>query len=560
MEPSITHTTAIATIARLTNPEKLSRLRASRAANGRMNRCMYWLHMVETIGGDVPAIVDQALAARPERPGERRLTKHSLLRNYKRMRMHGAFTPENLTRLQQGHAAVASRWKYQGQTLEVDHVIPVRLAPELSAKIANLAYLPRLANRRKADRVARAAVTLLRFYHKQDIVSKETLEHAQILQAGGKATRLAPMPLPTAGVSVRSGAPIPAGDKAYAAPSIGAQAIDPRRLIVGMSSIVESLQDWEPRADAAISTAESTLNRTAEHIDRGRHRLVVAQSRHRDDEVTIGRLEADLSSWKTRVVHSLELVNQCLADAQKARSRADAAVTLWSNELEEARTWLATAREREEHARDEVDRAERALSEAESELSHAEAELSSARSETVCVGTDKDGRGIYRAVDTGPYEEAVRQAWRQVQNCRDWLSRAEHELSVAIADREAAQERVRVCERALELAQGAAQSASAAWDTTLDAQARIQRAEEDHQHASYLASTARQELAGQHTAVSAMGSFIRAADTRQAEAAEACREAHRHHSVSRQKSTQGGLEIQWRSEQLKAFDAPISGL
>jgi len=79
------------------------------------------------------------------------VVKEMLLRNFVFCERYGVLTPENLDRMQHGHAPLVPAGTYRGQPYEVDHVLPLASYPQLGNELANLFYLPRTLNRRKSD-------------------------------------------------------------------------------------------------------------------------------------------------------------------------------------------------------------------------------------------------------------------------------------------------------------------------------------------------------------------------------------------------------------------------
>jgi hypothetical protein len=75
------------------------------------------------------------------------------VRNLKIADQLGLLSGENLNKLRNGHAGVVSRGPYAGESVEIDHVVPYSLAPEVGNELANLEMLPRTLNRRKSNRV-----------------------------------------------------------------------------------------------------------------------------------------------------------------------------------------------------------------------------------------------------------------------------------------------------------------------------------------------------------------------------------------------------------------------
>ena len=147
--PAIQGVHAIAT---LSDPAKLATLR-ERGANPRLNKILYWLDQVRGRGLSVET--SATIAQLWNRTGEPRaaLVRSSLSRNLKIGDELGLFTPENRDHLRRGHAAIVTRGPYRGEPVEIDHIVPVSLAPEVGNELANLELLPETLNRRKSNRV-----------------------------------------------------------------------------------------------------------------------------------------------------------------------------------------------------------------------------------------------------------------------------------------------------------------------------------------------------------------------------------------------------------------------
>ena len=63
------------------------------------------------------------------------------------------FTPANRERLRRGNAAKVPRGPYNGETIEIDHIVPLNLAPEAGNELANLEMVPQSVNRKKSDHI-----------------------------------------------------------------------------------------------------------------------------------------------------------------------------------------------------------------------------------------------------------------------------------------------------------------------------------------------------------------------------------------------------------------------
>jgi hypothetical protein len=82
----------------------------------------------------------------------------------------GLFTPENRESLSRGRSAVIAQGPYRGTVAEVDHIVPVSLAPEVGNELANLELMPAPLNRAKSNRVS-----------ERQLAHAEALAHAGLL-------------------------------------------------------------------------------------------------------------------------------------------------------------------------------------------------------------------------------------------------------------------------------------------------------------------------------------------------------------------------------------------
>lgn len=136
----------------LSDPSKLNTL-GERGANSRLNKIVYWLDQADRGGLAPERAVGLAQALNFTREPRASMVKASLLRNLKIAEQLGLLTEENLERLRRGRAAVVTRGPYAGSNVEIDHIVPLSLAPEVGNELANLEMLPRPLNRSKSNRV-----------------------------------------------------------------------------------------------------------------------------------------------------------------------------------------------------------------------------------------------------------------------------------------------------------------------------------------------------------------------------------------------------------------------
>lgn len=161
-------------IATLTRPASLERL-PKRGANPVLNRTVYWLASSRDRGfnptNTLRLGLDWAGVTGPSRP----LVEASLLRNLDIATCLGLVTPNNLQRLRDGRTAVITRGPYAGEPAEVDHIVPVSLAPEIGNELANLELMPATLNRRKSNRVGSRQAAHARTLHHAGLLSDSSL-------------------------------------------------------------------------------------------------------------------------------------------------------------------------------------------------------------------------------------------------------------------------------------------------------------------------------------------------------------------------------------------------
>jgi hypothetical protein len=118
-------------------------------ANDRLLKCVYWLNDAKTRGLDPGTVIDDAQLATNPHQQHSALVKQYLLRNLDIADKLGCLTPEGTEKMRRGASPTVTRGPYRGEIAEVDHIIPISVAPEIGNEIANLELMPRTLNRRK---------------------------------------------------------------------------------------------------------------------------------------------------------------------------------------------------------------------------------------------------------------------------------------------------------------------------------------------------------------------------------------------------------------------------
>lgn len=167
--------TAVTAVASLCDPAKLATLKTQRAANARLLKALAWLEEARRAGKIPSQTIDEAQKLYTDTPAHAALVKESLLRNYEIAGKLNGFTPKNLDRMKSGHAPLIAYGNINDEPVEVDHVLPVAIFPQLSNDIANLWLLSRLENRRKSDAIRQRAIDLGRKMVDAKLITEDDL-------------------------------------------------------------------------------------------------------------------------------------------------------------------------------------------------------------------------------------------------------------------------------------------------------------------------------------------------------------------------------------------------
>ncbi|MBT9098332.1 hypothetical protein KFZ76_11510 [Methylovulum psychrotolerans] len=333
---------------------------------------------------------------------------------------------------------------------------------------------------------------------------------------------------------------------------------EPQLISHKVQILIGQMQDWEYRSGMAIDGAEYTQSHANEFVSRMQNRVMAAEYNLYDDTLTAEAMRREYELCRQRNFDISQRVQRDYEATLRVLSKADSTTEYWYGELSLARQWLASAQAEECRARSVRDEAQRQLGQALAELAAAQAELAAARHRTEYAGQDKDGRPIYRPIDTAPYQAAVREAESAVMRARQYLEKAEAALLRAIADRRAAENRVEGCCRAVEFAEQAQHQAAQAKTAIARANAVFGRLGEETLRTENLVISAETWLLEENAAVDEAKSRAGYAQADEAEAKQTLNLAYQEQRDACLHSAQGRIEIDWRLQQLCAFDAPLS--
>jgi hypothetical protein len=166
--------TAAVAIAAQTDPAKLATLRGERAANPRMQRCVYWLATAEAAGEQPGDVLDEAarlngMAGTPYAG----FIRWGMIENLRLAKNYGILTPEGMAELRRGKSATITKGEYAGQEAEADHVIPVAVCPELRNQVMNLELLLAKLNRSKGAKIGERQKVFAKELHDAKLFSDE---------------------------------------------------------------------------------------------------------------------------------------------------------------------------------------------------------------------------------------------------------------------------------------------------------------------------------------------------------------------------------------------------
>jgi len=169
--------TAAVAIASQTEPAKLATLKGERAANPRLQKCVYWLAYAEERGQKPEAVLDEsAKLNKTAGTPYAGFISWGLLENLKIAKELGLLTPEGMAELRRGKSAMITKGLYAGQEAEADHVIPRAVCPELQNQVMNLELLPAKLNRAKSDKVTERAKVFAKELYEAKLLSEKGWE------------------------------------------------------------------------------------------------------------------------------------------------------------------------------------------------------------------------------------------------------------------------------------------------------------------------------------------------------------------------------------------------
>jgi hypothetical protein len=176
-------------IRELTNPERIKLLTdQERGANARVKKILYWMYAIDHNGGDVRATLWSALkphiGPNGYTPKQAALVLNNVLDNYRGAQRAAVFSPLNRALLRLGLAPLAVSRTGQIFVYDVDHLIPLKVAPEIATSLANLRLTPAPLNRAVQETISAEVVDLAVKFNRAGLLSKQGLSN--VLKQYGK--------------------------------------------------------------------------------------------------------------------------------------------------------------------------------------------------------------------------------------------------------------------------------------------------------------------------------------------------------------------------------------
>lgn len=156
----------------LVDPVKIDKLDGDRAANPRLRKMMYWLETACRSGADPEAVILDA-QKRAGYVGTARADadRDALVRNRVILERLGCLDGAGMVALRKGNSPTVTKGPYAGDTVDVDHIIPRAVAPELDDRIFDLEFMPSKLNMKKGASIGVRQKQLAQKWNKAGLLS-----------------------------------------------------------------------------------------------------------------------------------------------------------------------------------------------------------------------------------------------------------------------------------------------------------------------------------------------------------------------------------------------------
>lgn len=167
---------AVETVAPLVEYRELYAEGKSREANDTLLMTVAALIEAENEGADIAEVLRRCEWQNQTPVEYSDLLTEGLRRNLKIARELELDTPENLLLMKAGRSPIVGSGPYAGEKIEVDHIVPRSLAPDLDNLLINLELMPMTLNREKSNKVTDRAYSTAEKFFKAGVMTQESWE------------------------------------------------------------------------------------------------------------------------------------------------------------------------------------------------------------------------------------------------------------------------------------------------------------------------------------------------------------------------------------------------
>ena len=190
---------AVERFKKLTDKQDIAKLAdQKRGVNDRIPKLIYEIETFNNHGVDARKALREALRRNGYKGHEHTLTFQNIYSNWHSLKTHlpNALSPANLAIMKDGGAAKVTNHhratsKHITQTLEADHIVPVKHAPELGTKLHNLKLLALTPNRSIGARIPDMAMSRANDLVRAGLLTKERYETLKLHTVTAKDVRQA---------------------------------------------------------------------------------------------------------------------------------------------------------------------------------------------------------------------------------------------------------------------------------------------------------------------------------------------------------------------------------
>ena len=177
----------VGNVAAVIAPANMTNRAGARGANGQVQIYVAMLAGARAEGLDVTNVARQAVGLAGYRGEVAAVTLDRVLLNFRRADGMGCLGPEGLAEMEQGKAPTITKGPATNDQLSVDHVVPLKLAPELDKVVANLELLPGRTNSAKGKRVWDRQLGDARKMHRAGLLGDASLRRVEEAAAATEA-------------------------------------------------------------------------------------------------------------------------------------------------------------------------------------------------------------------------------------------------------------------------------------------------------------------------------------------------------------------------------------